>query len=78
MWETNKEFYHFVMGVGVVILLVALITIGVQDHNLKEEISENCGWGEEDYECYCQKSEAIALKNELDFDMEDINVSVDR
>ena len=38
----------------------------VRDINLKEKINENCGWGEENYKCYCEKSEAMAIKNKID------------
>lgn len=28
-----------------------------KDNILKEEIAENCGWGEEDYYCWCEYSD---------------------
>ena len=53
------------MVVGV---LITLIFIGVQLYNgneLRTEISQNCGWGEEDFRCFCEKSEALVIKNKM-------------
>lgn len=50
-------------------ILIILVTLSVQLYNgneLREEISQNCGWGEEDYRCFCEKSEAMEVKNRMD------------
>ena len=31
-----------------------------------QEINENCGWGEDDYYCFCEKSEAMEIKNKIE------------
>lgn len=54
------------MVIGVLIILVF---IGVQlynGNNLRTEISQNCGWGEGDFRCFCEKSEAMAIKAKID------------
>jgi hypothetical protein len=48
------------------LILIALIILGFMlydDNQLKKEIGENCGWGEDDYFCYCEKSKAIEMRN---------------
>lgn len=48
------------------LILIALIILanGLYANNtLQKEISLNCGWGEEDFKCYCVKSEAMKIKN---------------
>ena len=60
----------------------------IGDKELKQEISQNCGWGEEDYYCYCEKSKAMEIKNKMDIGevsldnltllpTENVNVSLD-
>lgn len=72
--EDNKHYKFFlkhrkvislIEGLCIIILISGLWIMYFDSKELQEEISENCGWGEEDYECFCQKSEAIAMKNEL-------------
>lgn len=49
------------------LILFALIFLGFmlyQDQQLKHEISENCGWAEEDYECFCMKGEVVEMRNQ--------------
>ncbi len=54
------------MVVGVIIIL-GIICLQLSNGNeLREEISQNCGWEEEDYRCFCEKSEAMAIKNKID------------
>jgi len=51
------------------LILIALIILGVQLHRdnvLKEEISENCGWGEDDYQCYCVRQQYQDLKDKYE------------
>lgn len=50
-------------------ILMVLIYLAFQLKSgleLREEISENCGWEDEDYRCFCEKSEAMAIKNLID------------
>ena len=75
-WKNYGE--HFTAP----LILIALIILGFmlyQDNQLKKEISQECGWGEEDYFCYCEKSEAIGMKNmyENKFDSSNLTFSGD-
>lgn len=65
-YKKNEKFIHFIEGVLIIILIAGLWIMYFSDAKIKKEISENCGWGEEDYECFCQRSDAIALKNQLE------------
>ena len=53
------------IALGVLILLLILAYQLHTGNNLREEISQTCGWGEEDYRCFCEKSEAIAIMNKM-------------
>ncbi len=54
------------IALGVLILLIILCLQLINGNELREEISLNCGWEEEDYRCFCEKSEAMAIKNKID------------
>ena len=54
------------IAVAVLILLGILLFQVMQGNELREEISQSCGWGEEDFHCFCEKSEAMAIKNKLE------------
>ena len=62
-WKRYDKFIHAIMGILIILLLAGMWTIQLKQNKLATEINENCGWGEEDYYCYCEMSEAIALKN---------------
>ena len=50
-------------------VLITLVILAFQlsaGNELREEISQNCGWEEEDYRCFCEKSEAMEIKNKID------------
>lgn len=50
-------------------VLIVLIVLAIQLYNglqLREEINQNCGWEDENYRCFCEKSEAMAIKNIID------------
>ena len=53
------------MVVGVLIVLVLIFVQVYNGNELREEISQNCGWGEEDFRCFCEKSEALEIKNKM-------------
>lgn len=71
----HKTFFQIVEGICIVILLTGLWIMYFSSSALQREISENCGWSGEDYECYCQKSDAIALRSELRGEEININIS---
>lgn len=71
----DTKFWKFwlVYGNHITAVTIAffLIFSSVQLYNfnkLQKEISINCGWGEEDHYCYCEKSEAMMIKNKMQGD----------
>lgn len=78
-----RKYIEPFMVIGVLIIML-FIYIEVRDGNeLRTEISKNCGWEGEDYRCFCEKSEAIAIKAKMDnnfsFDVDEVEyVQVDR
>ena len=70
------------IALGVLIILVLLYINVTEGNELRTEISQNCGWEEEDYRCFCEKSEAIAIMNKMDnlniVDEDELYVSLDR
>ena len=62
----HQKFISLIEGICIIILLIGVWIMFFHSSAIQKEISENCGWGEEDYECYCQKDIALALKNELE------------
>ncbi len=71
------------IGLGVLILLAILVGQLYEGNNLRTEISQSCGWEDEDFRCFCEKSEALAIKakidNNLSFNLDEVkNVQVDR
>ena len=54
------------IAIGIFIMLIVIGTLLFREQNLKQEISENCGWGKDDYFCYCEKSAAMELKNKAE------------
>lgn len=80
-WEMYKFYKRNEMTIqGIqglcIILLLSMVWYNVyQEVLLKQQISQTCGWGEEDYYCYCEHSLAMELKNKLqDLDTK-LNVS---
>ena len=59
-----KKWGEPITAISILLCLVISSSLLVKDHNLKREISLNCGWGEDDYKCWCKKSESIAMENE--------------
>lgn len=54
------------IALGVLVILIILSYQLYQGNNLREEISLSCGWETEDYRCFCEKSEAMAIKAKID------------
>ena len=67
-------------------MLLLLVLSLVREHNTTKEIKENCGWGDEDYYCYCkyddvEKIDLILNPNFTSFsgeELEGLNVSLAR
>lgn len=60
-------------AVGIFIFLIISCTLLYQENKIKKEISENCGWGEEDYYCICERNSAQQLRNIME--NEEVNLS---
>lgn len=76
--KTWKKYGEPITGISIILFVIFSWYMIIQDRQLKEEINENCGWGDDDYRCYCEKSEALAIKNKMDNDnnINDINWSL--
>lgn len=66
------------IAIAILIMLILVGSLLLKEQGLKERISENCGWGEEDYYCYCEKSEVIAIRNMLNMSIGIDDVKLDR
>jgi|GEM_PF-2291487 len=67
--DNNKIIYFYKKRVEpfIAIFILAFIIVCAilywQDNQLKKEISNNCGWQEEKYKCYCDKSIVDEIEN---------------
>ncbi len=59
---TFKKIEPFI-AIGIFMFLIVIGILLFNEQKLKKEISENCGWGKEDYFCYCERSDAMEVKN---------------
>lgn len=62
-WIFWKKYGDHITAPLILIALCILANGLYEDNRLQKEVSLNCGWGEEDYKCYCAKSEAMKIKN---------------
>lgn len=60
-----KKYGDPVVAISILIFIIFSVIMIIQDRELKKEINQNCGWAEEDYKCFCEKSEAIAIENKM-------------
>lgn len=54
------------IAIGIFVVLIIIGILLFREQGLKRDISENCGWGEDDYYCYCEKGQAMEVKNKMD------------
>lgn len=73
-----KKWIEPFAALGILIMLGSLVFLLLQEQQLKEEISENCGWGDEMYSCYCEKSKVWEIEMLLNGTLEMPNVSLVR
>lgn len=66
LWSFWKKYENHITALTIIFFLLFVAYYMFTDLQLKQEIKENCGWGEEDYHCYCEKSEAMRIKNKID------------
>lgn len=74
-YKKHEKFIMAIEGLLIIIMLCAIWVMYYQDLQIKEEISLQCNWGEDDYFCYCEKSEAMKIKNLLENSVAEINLS---
>jgi len=60
-----KEYSLHLEALCVIILLLIVWSYAYNDYAIKKEINENCGWGEDNYYCYCEKSASMAIENKI-------------
>tara|TARA_R110002110_G_scaffold70202_5_gene188639 strand:- start:148 stop:420 length:273 start_codon:yes stop_codon:yes gene_type:complete len=61
--EQLKRYLDPITAIVIICFFVFAVHSIFEDRELKKEISLQCGWAEENYECICEKSEVIALNN---------------
>ena len=72
---TFKQIEPFI-AICILIMLIVLVTLLFREQLIKKEISENCGWGEDDYYCYCEKGKSMEIKNKMEMEgLSSLNVS---
>lgn len=72
---TFKKIEPFI-AIGIFIMLIVIGTLLYREQTLKKEISKNCGWGEDDYYCYCERGDAMEVKNKMEMSgLSSLNVS---
>jgi len=79
-WKWWSVYGKHLEALLIISLFITLIFVYKENSALQKEVSINCGWGEEDYQCYCEKSKALEIKNKLEKDLNfgDFYVELDR
>jgi len=49
-------------AVVITILLIVTSTLLYQNQQIEREIEKNCGWGEENFRCVCEKGDVIEME----------------
>lgn len=63
------------IAISIFIILLILAILLFNEQQLKKDISENCGWGKEDYYCYCEKNKAEEIKNKMEMPLGGVDLS---
>lgn len=53
------------IALAVLIVLIILAFQLYSGNKLRIEISQNCGWEDENYRCFCKKSDALFIQNTI-------------
>ena len=53
------------IALAVLIMLVILAFQVNHGIKLREEINENCGWEDEDFKCFCEKTKAMEIMDKI-------------
>ena len=64
--ELFKKRIEPFIAISVLILLIILAIQLYEDNQLKKEISKECGWVDEEYQCYCEKKFIDDIKLKMD------------
>lgn len=65
-WKWWVVYGKHVEALIIISLFTTIIFVYQTNNKLSEKISENCGYGEDDYYCFCEHSEAMAMKNKFE------------
>lgn len=60
----KKRIEPFV-AIFILAFLITACYLVYQDNQLKKEISKNCGFEKDDYECFCKKSDVDFYKSQI-------------
>jgi hypothetical protein len=60
-----KKWGEPITAISIIIFFVFAVIMIKQDRALKEKINLNCGWEEDDYQCFCEKSKALEVQNKM-------------
>lgn len=61
-----KQKLQIILGILIITLLLTVIVMYIQDSQRDKQISETCGWGNEKFYCFCEKSLAMEMKNKIE------------
>jgi hypothetical protein len=65
-WQWWSIYGKHIEAFAIIFLFIILIVVYTNNSKLQKEVSVNCGWSGEDYKCYCEKSQALEIKNKLE------------
>lgn len=74
MMEQIKKFLKKVepfIAICIFVFLLTLVVLLFQENQLGKEISENCGFGGEDYYCYCKQGDVYQIETILNGSADD-------
>jgi len=54
--QRHKKVINIIQGIIIIGLLIGINMYVVQDHYLKKQIAERCGYSTVNYECICEQS----------------------
>lgn len=81
--KSYKKYVEPFLAIIIVVGIIYACISGYQNLQEKKQIAENCGWGDEEVKCWCQKSDYVIMSSNgadlnLSFSGDQNNVSLDR
>jgi len=68
LWGWWKKYGEHLTA-PLILIAVVILAVGVwNNHQSNKLISQECGWGEEDFYCFCEKSDYYKMKNKFELD----------